>query len=116
PADHVDYGWIIPYHDEKLSLTYERYKERGTKEQQQGFKSFINDNASWLEDYALFAALKRFYGGRPWVEWDDADLIRYEENALVKARETHADAIEEQRFRQWVFYRQWYWVKYYAAQ
>lgn len=116
PTDHVDYGWIIPYHDEKLSLAYERFKERGTSEQKQGFKSFVDDNATWLEDYALFAALKRFYDGRPWVEWDDEDLIRYDAKALAKARETHADAIEEQRFRQWVFYRQWYWVKYYASQ
>lgn len=116
PEGHVDYGWIIPYHDEKLSLAYERFKTRGTAEQQQGFKNFITDNASWLEDYALFAALKRYNEGKPWVEWDDADLIAYKPKALEKARKTHADAIEEQRFRQWVFYRQWYWVKYYASQ
>jgi len=116
PTDSVDYGWIIPYHDEKLSLAYEGYKKRATKEQQNGFKSFVEDNKDWLEDYALFAALKRHYGGKPWVEWDDADLVRYDEKALEKARKEHAEAIEEQRFRQWVFYRQWYWVKYYASQ
>ncbi len=116
PNGHVDYGWIIPYHDEKLSLAFAGYQAKGTKEQKQGFESFVKDNASWLEDYALFAALKKFYDGKPWVEWDDADLVRYDAKALEKARKIHADAIEEQRFRQWVFYRQWYWVKYYASQ
>lgn len=116
PDENVDYGWIIPYHDEKLSLAFAGFKEKGTQAQKQGFKSFVEDNKSWLEDYALFAALKRHYGGRPWVEWDDPDLVRYDKKALAKARKEHADAIEEQNFRQWVFYRQWYWVKYYAAQ
>ncbi|MGJ3240259.1 MAG: 4-alpha-glucanotransferase [Anaerolineae bacterium] len=116
PDGHVDYGWIIPYHDEKLSLAYEGFKTKGTKEQREGFQNFVKDNASWLEDYALFAALKRHYGGKAWVEWDDPALVRYEADALKKARKAHADAVEEQRFRQWVFYRQWYWVKYYAAQ
>jgi 4-alpha-glucanotransferase len=50
------------------------------------------------------------------VEWGDADLIRYKQKALDKARKTHADAIDEQRFRQWVFFRQWYHLKYYANQ
>lgn len=116
PEGNVDFGWIIPYHDEKLSLAFTGFKEKGTKNQKQGFKSFVEDNNSWLEDYALFAALKQYYGGRPWVEWDDADLVAYDKKALAKARKEHADAIEEQEFRQWVFYRQWYRVKYYANQ
>lgn len=116
PEGHVDFGWIIPYHDEKLSLAFAGFKEKATKAQKQGFKSFVEDNKSWLEDYALFAALKQHYDGKPWVKWDDADLVAYDTKALAKARKEHADAIVEQNFRQWVFYRQWYWVKYYAAQ
>lgn len=116
PTDRVDYGWIIPYHDDKLTLAYQRFKERGTTTQQQGFESFVEDNSEWLEDFALFNALKKFHNGRPWVDWDDIDLIKYEARALNQAREDHAQAIDEQRFRQWVFYRQWYHLKYYASQ
>jgi 4-alpha-glucanotransferase len=116
PTSHVDFGWIIPYHDQKLSLAYEGFLKNGTEDQKNGFQSFVKDNADWLEDFALFAALKQFYGGKPWVEWGDADLVAYKTKALTKARKDHARAVDEQRFRQWVFYRQWYWVKYYASQ
>jgi 4-alpha-glucanotransferase len=116
PKDHVDFGWIIPYHDQKLSQAFQAFQKKGTEDQRAGFAKFVQDNADWLEDFALFAALKKFYGGKPWVEWADADLVSYKKAALSKARKQHAEAIEEQRFRQWVFYRQWYWVKYYANQ
>lgn len=116
PADQVDFGWIIPYHDEKLSLAYKAYKERASSDQQAALARFVQENADWLEDFALFAALKKFYGGKPWVEWPDAGLVAYKKAALNKARKQHADAIEEQCFRQWLFYRQWYWVRQYANQ
>jgi 4-alpha-glucanotransferase len=116
PAEKVDYGWVIPYHDEQLSLAFQRFKAKGTDSQKKGFESFVTDNAEWLEDFALFAALKKYFGGKAWVEWSDKDLVRYQKAALDKARQTHADAIDEQRFRQWVFFRQWYHLKYYANQ
>ncbi|MEO1291157.1 MAG: 4-alpha-glucanotransferase, partial [Chloroflexota bacterium] len=116
PAGHVNYGWIIPYHDEKLSFAYAGFKTNSTEEQEAEFEQFIKDNADWLDDYALFAALKRYYDGKPWVEWGDADLVRYDKKALEQAREEHAEAIDEQQFRQWVFYRQWSDVKRYAEQ
>jgi 4-alpha-glucanotransferase len=114
PTNHVDYGWIIPYHDERLSLAYQRFLEKGTDSQKNGFKSFVADNQDWLEDFALFAALKKHFGGKAWVEWSDTDLVRYDEKAVEKARKEHANALDEQRFRQWVFFRQWYQLKYYA--
>jgi len=107
PADRVDYGWAIPYHNEKLSLAYQHFTKQATDDDRRGFDGFVVDQADWLEDFALFAALKRHYGGKPWVEWSDRDLVCYEASALEKARKEHADAINEERFRQWVFYAQW---------
>lgn len=112
PADQVDYGWIIGFHDEKLSLAYKRFKD-DCGEHCQPFENWCEDHAHWLEDFALFAALKNAHGGRPWVEWDEKYALR-DEKALAKARKEHATAIDEQRFRQWLFYRQWYELKYYA--
>jgi 4-alpha-glucanotransferase len=116
PTDKVDYGWVIPYHEKMLTLGYQRFIEKSTDSQKKGFESFVADNKDWLEDFALFAALKKYYGGKSWVEWEDADLLRYQEKALAAARKTHATAIDEQRFYQWVFFRQWYHLKYYANQ
>ncbi|MEL6310130.1 MAG: 4-alpha-glucanotransferase, partial [Chloroflexota bacterium] len=110
------YGWIIPYHTEKLALAYEGYQKNGTPEQKAAFEAFVEEQKSWLEDYALFAALKHKNGGKPWVEWENEALIRYDADAVKQARKDLADDIEEQQFRQWIFYKQWNAVKKYAGE
>jgi len=114
PEDRVDYGTVIPYHDRMLYLAYTGFKRNGTPEQQADFKKFQEDNADWLDDYALFSALKKANDLKPWVEWSDKDLIAYKPAALEAARKAQADVIHEQMFRQWIFFRQWQDVKKYA--
>lgn len=114
PTEHVDYGWIIPWHDEKLSAAYAGFEKNATAEQTEAFEQFVKDNAEWLEDFALFNALKKANDGKPWVEWPDLDLIQYKKKALTAARKQHADAVAEQRFRQWCFDMQWRALKQYA--
>ena len=67
----------------------------------------------WLDDFALFAALKEFHGGRPWVDWEESEVFR-EKQALGAARVMHSCRIDEHRFRQWVFYTQWDRLRAYA--
>ncbi len=114
PKDHVDFGWIIGYHADKLRLAFERYSIDGTPEQKTAFKEWCDINAYWLEDYVLFAALKDSYGGKPWVEWNEPEALR-QPKALEAARKRLAREIDESRFRQWLFHRQWYELKAYAA-
>lgn len=114
PTDKVDYGWIIGFHDEKLSLAYQRFKATAQEKARKPFENWCRDNADWLNDFALFVTLKKKNNGRPWTEWDDEGEALYQPASLAKARQQHADAIEEQRFRQWLFYTQWYALKYYA--
>lgn len=113
PEDRVDYGWVASYHEDKLALAYERFQARGTAEQRQEFEQFQRDNADWLEDYVLFNALKKEHDLAPWVEWPQPLALR-DSDALTQARERLADAINQQRFRQWVFFKQWYTLKAYA--
>ncbi len=110
PANAVDYGWIIPFHNEKLAIAYKNFKKTTHRE---AFNTFTQDNAYWLEDFALFVALKNQHDLRPWVEWE-SDLALRDEKAISEAIETYADEIEEQKFRQWIFHKQWYELKYYA--
>ncbi len=114
PADRVDYGTVIPYHDRMLALAYAGFKKNGTPEQQADLEKFLEQNVDWIEDFALFNALKKANDLKPWVEWSDPDLIAYKAEALATARKEHAAAIDEQRFRQWVFFRQWSALKKYA--
>ena len=113
PTDHVDYGWVIPFHDEKLSLAYQNFTKSKDETMQNAFDAFVQANTYWLEDFAIFVALKRQHDLRPWVEWDSALALR-DENALAKAEKTYASEINEQKFRQWLFYKQWNYLKTYA--
>jgi len=114
PVGQVDYGWVIPYYNDMLSRAYERFAADGDAGVKGDFEAWCAENDHWLGDYALFAALKDAYHGRPWVEWPEAEALR-QPAAIGAARQTHARRIAEHRFRQWVFHRQWSELKAYAA-
>ncbi|MGB1286771.1 MAG: 4-alpha-glucanotransferase, partial [Aggregatilineales bacterium] len=114
PADRVDYGSVIDFHDKKLKLAFARF-DKDCGDHCKAFKTWCDDNAYWLDEFALFVALKNAHNLRPWVEWE-LELIQRDEKALKKARKTYAKAIKAQKFRQWLFYSQWYALKYYANQ
>lgn len=113
PADTVDYGWVIGWHDSKLALAYQRFQATATVATRGVFSTWCAENAYWLEPFALFVALKKAHEGRPWVEWE-TPLVQYEQAAIEQAFLDHADAVNEQRFRQWLFFDQWYMLKQYA--
>src|SRR5690606_18531949 len=113
PWGRVDFGAVGPYHEEVLNRAYEGFRASGSAGDAAAFEGWCAENAYWLEDYALFAALKNSFELRPWVEWPEALALR-DEDALGEARVEHAQAIDEHRFRQWVFHAQWDALKQYA--
>ena len=112
PSDRIDFGRVIPYHSKKLAQAWRNFAAppAGLKQE---FGIFVDANRCWLEDFALFAALKAQHEHQAWLEWED-DLRRPSPAALTKARQACAAQIEEARFRQWLFYRQWAALKDYA--
>ena len=88
-----------------LDRAFARFRER-PGEMAEAFDRFRSEHAPWLEDFALFMALKRDQGGRAWTEWEPG-LAQREPDALEPARTRLADAIESQRFQQFLFFRQW---------
>lgn len=109
----IDYGPVIEYHNHMLAKAYERFEAQATQQQRDHFSAWCNDNAYWLEDFALFIALKNHNGGKPWVEWDAGEALR-DPAVIDAAKQQHARTINEHRFRQWVFFSQWLDVKKYA--
>ena len=62
----------------------------------------------WVEDYALFKALKGHFGQRPWTEWGEEDIrLRRSEDALARYRALLADDIRTVIYTQYLFFRQW---------
>lgn len=113
PDDRVDFGRVIPYKTALLEQSFAHFQAHATEQQRAAFASFCADNAFWLEDYALFAALKEHYHLRPWHEWDE-DIAKRKPDAMRQWRERLRDRIESQKYRQWLFFTQWLRLKRYA--
>ncbi len=108
----ADYVLAIQYRDEMLSLAFDRFVRDA--EAVAACEAWCRAPEQWwLDDFALFMALKEFYGGRPWTEWDESEIFR-EKQALGAARNMHGCRVAEHRFRQWVFFRQWDALRRYA--
>lgn len=111
----IDFGPLIEFRAARLASAAERWLAAADAEQRQAFEAFRTRNAAWLDDFALFMALKRAHGGQPWNAWA-APLRRREPDALVAARLEHADAIQAESLLQWWFDRHWGDVRRRAAE
>ncbi len=70
------------------------------------FEQFAAERADWLDDYALFMALKDTRPGTTWNRWP-RELARREPAALAQARARLQERVSFHKFTQFVFYRQW---------
>jgi 4-alpha-glucanotransferase len=104
-ASRVDYGQLIPW---KLALLQKAFShvESASKEFLAEFKQFQFENASWLDDYSLFMAIKEAHGGGPWSDWDKS-LRHRKPAAIQKARTDYQDDVLRYSFYQFLFFRQW---------
>ncbi len=105
-ADRVDFGRVIEFKSEMLRRAHERFNHTTDTGLRSEFESFCQQHASWLDDYALFRALKDKHGGAAWNNWDAA-LKRREPNAMARAREEQREQIEAQKIYQYLFFKQW---------
>ncbi len=97
-----------------LRAAFARFGRRGSREDKEDFEAFRARESWWLDDHALFMALKHAFHGRPWTEWDER-LRRRDPARLDEARANEADEIRFQEFAQWLFSRQWLAVRRHAA-
>ena len=97
----VDYGALYYYRLPLLERAYSRGRELRKAE----FAAFRAANP-WVEDYALFMALKRKFGGLPWNQWPDK-AARRDPDALVRYREELKEDISCFAFTQYLFNAQW---------
>ena len=103
----VDYGTMYDQRAKVLKIACDRFVPDA------GYEDFVEANKDWLEDYALFMALKEEMGGKIWLEWDSA-LKCHDETALAAKREERKAAVQLQYFLQYQFDRQWKALRSYA--
>jgi 4-alpha-glucanotransferase len=113
PDERIDFGPVIDYKEELLDLAFATFEERAPDEQRADLNEFCEKQAFWLDDVALFMALKRAHDLHPWPEWEPEVAAR-QPRALDRWRELLAHDIEKQKYRQWQFFEQWLALKSYA--
>lgn len=96
----VDYELLYSKVFQVLRKAYARY------EPDEEYRSFCEESSSWLDDYALFMALKDAHGGKAWNEWEKP-LRMFEERAIEAARQEYADDIGFYKFIQFEYFKQW---------
>jgi 4-alpha-glucanotransferase len=113
PAGRVDYGPVIEWKLAILAKAHARFSAGAAAGLRRDYDGFCRAQAGWLDDFALFMALKEAHGGATWTTWE-AGLGAREPVALAAARERLAVAVDSQRFRQFLFFRQWSAVRAHA--
>ncbi len=108
-ADTVDYGAVLRLKDRVLSAAFEAFHAQESAEQGplgREFIGFMARHAAWLDNLALFRALKTAHRGAPWWEWS-GPLRERDRDALLAAQERLEREILGIKYRQWVADRQW---------
>ena len=109
----IDFGEAHKTKDALLRNAYDRYTKTTDTALRSAFETFAQKQAAWLEDYALFRALKDAHGGVAWNEWEPS-LIRRSSAALTRVREELREQVEAHMFYQFLFFRQWFALKKYC--
>ena len=73
----VDYGAVYEWKNRILPLAFDGLHHLTSVDLRGKFETFMQDNESWLDDYALYRAIKASQDQRPWYEWDDALTVSY---------------------------------------
>lgn len=110
-ADQVDFALLYRQRLPVLRKAHERFRVAPAAD----FGAFCDAESDWLDDYALFMALKGHFGGGAWTEWPVA-FQRREPEALERARQDLAEDIRFHQFLQYQFYRQWHRFRAYTRQ
>ena len=101
-AGSVDYGRIYEQRFKVLRRAFERGRER----ERENVAEFRRENV-WVENYALYMAVKVSFGMASWQEWPDADIRMHRESAVREYGERLREDVDFYVFLQYLFYRQW---------
>jgi 4-alpha-glucanotransferase len=105
PNGAIDYDAVTPFKHGLLAKAWSRFRAGARADLRPEYERFRNEQAFWLDDYALFRALKAAFGGAYYLEWP-AELVRREPAVLDRARRERRDEIDQVSFAQFLLFRQ----------
>jgi len=113
PKDRVDYGSVIKFKTPLLKKSFETFRKKAALGGREQFESFCQQNASWLETYALFMALKEARGLAVWNTWEE-DVRSRQYKSLEHWCKKLDHEISYHKYQQYQFFKQWFELKMYC--
>lgn len=113
-TEKVDYGPVLSFRQQILDRVCAHFARRASADLKADFRTFCKTHASWLDDYALFVAIKKAHDLRPWVEWEP-ELRSRDPQALARFAAAHKAELKQAKVLQFLFDRQWSALRAHAA-
>ncbi len=105
-ASSADFAAARRFKEPRLRKAFVRWEKKAGKAERAKFEEFCRAQSAWLQDYALFRAIKAAVKGKPWTAWE-AGLRERKTSALEKAARELSASVRLHCFLQWQFERQW---------
>jgi 4-alpha-glucanotransferase len=105
PVGAIDYDAVIQFKRQLLGRAWNAFRAGARLDLRPSYEQFCDNHRRWLEDYALFRALKETHNGAYYLEWP-VELVRRDPAALAQTRRNLENLIDEVRFAQFLLFRQ----------
>jgi 4-alpha-glucanotransferase len=115
PIECVDYGVVIRFKMPLLKKAAANFFSNASAENRRKFEEFCQTNAHWLDEFALFMAVKEAHNLVAWTQWP-SDIANRHPEALKRWSEQQAASIAAQKFFQYEFFRQWQALRAYGRE
>jgi 4-alpha-glucanotransferase len=106
PEDRVDFERVTAHKLPLLAKSYRRFKSSASHAEVAAFDEFCRKHVDWLEDYALFMAVKTANNSAVWADWEQGIALR-QIDPLKQYKEKLAAEVEALQYAQFQFFRQW---------
>jgi 4-alpha-glucanotransferase len=113
-GDRIEFEPVVAYKMPLFHKACNTFKEKASEVQRIKFVGFCESKAYWLNDYAIFMALKDAHGGASWYQWEP-ELVTRSPDALAHWGERLHSEITFHKFLQYMFFSQWSQLKQYAS-
>jgi 4-alpha-glucanotransferase len=113
PSNQVDYGRVIAFKMPLLERAARQFLAYASSQRKQAYRQFASQNGDWLDDYALFMAVKEQHDLSIWYEWEDS-IALHEPQAVAGWKERVADRVAVHKVLQFYFAQQWHALREYA--
>ncbi|MSQ15796.1 MAG: 4-alpha-glucanotransferase [Dehalococcoidia bacterium] len=113
PNLKTDYASVIEHKMPLLRLSYDNFITRAVPELRGELQDFSQQNSEWLDDYALFMAVKNKHNNVAWTEWDQ-EIASRQPDAVAECTDALKEEVAFEKYLQYQFFTQWGRLKKYC--